>query len=1103
LFTNLSEREIILVKMKDGEPSSYFFDLTKPKHITGLNVIIQPFSYLYSTMNRDLIRNNEKFQKAISGLNAQQRKAVEQIDGPVLVIAGPGTGKTQILAARIGQILLETDAEAHNILCLTYTDAGTIAMRKRLFDFIGPEAYRVHIHTFHSFCNDIIQENLDYFGKLNLEAISDLERIELFRKLVHQLKEGNPLKRYRGDVYFEVDRLMELFSIMKRENWTTEYIIEKADEYLEMIEHAEPGSEIYKSFYYSKKTKTADAGDKKPSYQDELDKINVLKYAAKEFINYQKIMSDANRYDFDDMILWILNAFKNDQNFLLNYQERYQYFLIDEYQDTSGSQNELIRLLIDFWENPNVFVVGDDDQSIFRFQGANVENIEQYCNWFPQNLAKIMLQNNYRSTQAILDLSKNLIDFNTERIKMEGLSKSLIASNSTFENNTLVPQIIEYETPIQEFASVTEQVYKLINEQKVDPKEIAIIYKEHKSGEELAHYFQSREIPVSTKKRVNILTIPFAQKLINILRYLAAENDISYSGDELLFKILHYDFYEINPIDIAKLSVAVNNHNYSNKEKTSLRRMLAEMNKKTIDLFEETSIQHMRRLSADIEYWIKESNNFTLQNLFEKIITRGGILAYILKSPEKTWLMQVLSSLFNFLKEESRKNPDMGLAEFVNTIDLLDDNGLSLELNKVLFNEHGVNFLTCHGSKGLEFQYVFFIGATKNVWEGKRKFSRTYKIPETLFLSNSKGKDEEELRRLFYVAMTRAKTNLQISYTSTDLKGKEIERSMFVGELLSTSAITVEKLTVEDPLIMDFFALNFKEENSKVSTSSIDHDWVESVLEKYTLSVTHLNNYLSCPLKFYFQNLVMVPSGKNETMTFGSSIHWALEKFFREVIETKEFPSVDTLIRDFDWYMIRNREAFTKEQFERRTEYGHKIIPPYYNFYIDKWHKIVSTETPIKNVEVNGIPIKGKIDKIEFDGNAVNVVDYKTGSYDSAKKKLNPPSEKDPLGGDYWRQAVFYKILIDNYRVKDWKVISTEFDFIEPVKDEYKKEKIVILPEHVKIVTKQIEDVYSKIRNHEFNTGCGKKDCEWCNFVKNNFRDAEFVFPEEEEGDLE
>ncbi len=1057
-------------------------------------------------MNKDLIRNNEHFIKALQSLNNQQLSAVNTLEGPVLVIAGPGTGKTQILAARIGKILLDTDTDAHNILCLTYTDAGTIAMRKRLFDFIGPEAYRVHIHTFHSFCNDIIQENLDYFGKLNLEAISDLEKIELFRKLVHQFKEGNPLKRYRGDVYYEMNRLMELFSIMKREFWSAEYVCQKADEYIDAIINAEPGSDYYKQFRYSKKYGDKQAGDFKPAFDEEKEKINLLKAAANEFINYQNLMREANRYDFDDMILWVLNAFNNDQNFLLNYQEKYEYFLIDEYQDTSGSQNELIRLLINYWENPNVFVVGDDDQSIFKFQGANVENIEKYCNWFPSRLAKIMLEKNYRSTQAILDLSKSLIDFNTERVSLDGLSKHLIASNPAFNNSSIKPKIIEYETPMQEFASVTEQVYNLITNENIDPKEIAVIYKEHKAGEELAHYFQLREIPVSTKKRVNILKEPFAQKVLNILRYLAFENDIPYSGDELLFQILHYDFYTINPIDAAKLSVSATQHNYTSKDKTSIRRLLVEMNKSTPDMFENESMQGLRRLSSDIEFWIKESNNVTLQSLFEKIITRGGILAYVLKSPEKIWLMQVLSSLFNFLKEESRRDPNMGLKKFVSTIDLLEENDLSLELNKVLFNEHGVNFLTCHGSKGLEFKFVFLIGANKNTWEGKRKLNRTYKIPETLFQSNNIGDEIQELRRLFYVALTRAKTNLQISYTKTDIKGKEIERSMFVGELLSSNKIEVESRTIDDHDVLNFFALNFMDADAQVSTNAIDHNWVDSILEKYTLSVTHLNNYLDCPLKFYFQNLVMVPSGKSDSMTFGSSIHWALEKFFRLVVETKDFPPVENLIKDFDWYMYRNREAFTKEQFERRIEYGHKIIPPYYHQYINEWNKIVSPELSIKNVEVNGIPIKGKIDKIEFNGNEVNVVDYKTGSYDNAKKKFVKPNDKDPNGGDYWRQAVFYKILIDNYRLKDWRVISTEFDFVEPIKEKsdgqkeiYKKEKVVITPDDVKIVTKQIEEVYQKIKNHEFNTGCGKKECEWCNFVKNNFKDANFIIPKDEE----
>ena len=158
-----------------------------------------------------------KFEEEYQKLNEAQRRAVDTIDGPVMVIAGPGTGKTQILAARIGKILLDTDALPENILCLTYTDAGTIAMRKRLLQFIGADAYKVHIYTFHAFCNDVIQDNLPLFEKTSLDPISELESIQLFKNLIDSFPKNHPLKRYRGDVYFEINNLRHLFSAMKRE----------------------------------------------------------------------------------------------------------------------------------------------------------------------------------------------------------------------------------------------------------------------------------------------------------------------------------------------------------------------------------------------------------------------------------------------------------------------------------------------------------------------------------------------------------------------------------------------------------------------------------------------------------------------------------------------------------------------------------------------------------------------------------------------------------------------------------------------------------------------------------------------------------------------
>ena len=210
----------------------------------------------------------EKFNEVYTKLNQQQKQAVDTINGAVMVIAGPGTGKTQILGARIGKILLETDTLPQNILCLTYTDAGTVAMRKRLLSFIGPDAYKVNIHTFHSFCNDVIQDNLSLFEKKSLNPISDLEKIELFKQLIDGFKKDNVLKRYRGDVYYEIANLRNLFSNMKREGWTKEFLLTSIEKYIKDLPTRD-------EFVYKKKYKEFNAGDLKQSKIDEDDQTKI------------------------------------------------------------------------------------------------------------------------------------------------------------------------------------------------------------------------------------------------------------------------------------------------------------------------------------------------------------------------------------------------------------------------------------------------------------------------------------------------------------------------------------------------------------------------------------------------------------------------------------------------------------------------------------------------------------------------------------------------------------------------------------------------------------------------------------------------------------
>ena len=1044
---------------------------------------------------------NEKFQEALANLNPEQLAAVNKMDGPVLVVAGPGTGKTQILAARIGKILTDTDALPNEILCLTYTDAGAIAMRKRLFDFIGPDAYRVNIYTFHAFCNEIIQENLEYFGKLNLEPLSELDGAMLFRELVDEFPNEHLLKRFTGDIYFDAPRLKRLFSTMKSEGWNEEIIGAAVKEYVEDLPNRD-------EFIYKRANAKAGIkiGDPKQKDIDKIvDTMQKLLSAVSEYKNYAAKMSAKNWYDYDDMIIWVLKAFRENDEILRKYQERYQYILVDEFQDTSGSQNELLKFLLNYWETPNVFVVGDDDQSIFKFQGANMANIMNFANEYVSVLETVVLRHNYRSNQQILDISKALISNNNERLTSQlKLDKDLRASHPRFNELNIEPVIREYENPGKEVVDVAMQI-KILIEKGTPANEIAVIYRNHSQVEELLQYLDVEKIAVNTKRKIDVLEQPFGEKIITILRYLAMEMDSPYSGDELLFEIMHYDFFNIAPIEVAKASIAVAKENYAvysnNQPKTSLRRYIGEMRTPTQPgLFDNVQNVEMKYLINNIELLLKDAVSITLQQFFQQVIGKMGILRYIMHQQEKGTYMQMLTSFFDFLKDESRKSPEITLADLILTIDLMKKNNIRLSLNQMIFSEKGINFLTAHGSKGLEYEHVFFIGCDKKTWDAKGR-NTGFSYPDTL--TQSKGDDiaqKEESRRLFYVALTRAKQCLMISYSSTDKNGKDQEASQFLGEILADTQLQVERPQVKEDDMIGFYATQFTIDD-KPRVELLDHNYINQLLQNYTLSVTHLNNYLDCPLRFYFQCLIRVPSGKSPSATFGQAVHWALNRTFKKLQEWgDEFPPTEEFMKEFRWYMFRNRDSFTKEEFKLRLAYGEKILPPYYELNVEQWNKVAVTERAIKNIEIKGVPIKGNLDKIEFEGKNVTVVDYKTGKLKNAKDKFLRPTNDDLNGGDYWRQAVFYKILIDNDRTNDWQVVSTIFDFVEPVKDgEYHKEKLFITTEDTDTVTEQIITVYQKIMAHDFNTGCGKKECDWCHFVKSNFSQAENVMVEEGE----
>ncbi|HHZ64072.1 MAG TPA: ATP-dependent helicase, partial [Flavobacteriales bacterium] len=995
---------------------------------------------------------------------------------------------------RIGNILKNTDALPYNILCLTYTEAGTIAMRKQLQKFIGPAAYRVSIYTFHAFCNDIIQRNPAYFGNRELEPISELETVDLLMKLLDGLDASNPLKRLSGQIYYDVPLMKDLFRKMKEESWTPEYIGKCIDSYLEDLP-------LRDAFIYKKANSKKDiqAGDVKQHLIDkEADKMTKLREASQLFSKYRELMKRNNRYDYNDMILWVLEAFKKDEDFLRIQQEKYLYFLVDEYQDTNGAQNELLNFLINYWDKPNVFTVGDDDQSIFEFQGARMRNIMDFYEAYRDDMKVILMEDNYRSSQHILDASRMLIENNNERLvnRIEGLQKVLTAKNDEVASSDIHPEIISYYNIKHQEASIVDEIEELHKNGAV-LNEIAVIFFRHRQAEEIINTMEKKGIPYNVTRKINILELPLIQNLIKILDYINLETQRPHSAEHHLFEIMHFNFLGLSSRDAAKIMY------YSGSDwKLKLREVLTD--KDALEGLNLESLKAVSEFEREINHWIQESANTTLQALFEKIINRGGVLKEIMNSPDKTWLMQVLISFFDFIKEESMKNAKLSLKVFLQTLEKMELNKIPINVNRTVFQEDGVNFVTAHSSKGLEFQRVFLIGCNADVWDKKGR-SYAYSLPDTLTQTNLENM-EESARRVFFVAMTRAKEHLHISYAARNNKGKDLEKSLYVAELLEGSDLKIEEKHLSTERITEL-SMEGLTELILPKADLLDTDFISAKLENYSLSVTHLNKYLECPVAYYYSVILRVPAAKNDSMAFGSAVHWALKSLFDKMQESgkDKFPPKEELVSDFMFDMRRNEASFNEQQFKRRKELGQEILPAYYDKYVNTWNRVVVSEYNITNVEMDGIPLNGKLDKMEFNNREVNVVDYKTGKVENGLKKLRPPSDKDPLGGDYWRQVVFYKILMDELRPKKWTMVSGEIDFIERATSKEKdfvKREIVVERGDIIIVKEQIRQTWDNIIGQKFEVGCNKEECAWCNFVKNQYVSKESLAVETEEEDI-
>ncbi|HRK82120.1 MAG TPA: ATP-dependent DNA helicase [Saprospiraceae bacterium] len=1036
---------------------------------------------------------DEAFGQVLAQLDAWQRRAVDQIEGPVVVIAGPGAGKTHIMAARIGRILRDTDAKANNILCLTFTDAGVLALRSRLLQLIGPEAHRVHIFTFHSFCNSIIQDNLDLFGRRDLEPVSELERIEITRRLLESLAPDHPLRQGHTDPHLYEQQLRELFRLMKSEDWKPEFVSMSIDAWLaDLPQRSE--------YQYARSGKGLKKGDpKKALLQTASERMARLRAAAQLYPAYESAMRAARRYDYDDMILWVLRAFETNETLLRNYQEQYLYFMVDEYQDTNGAQNEVLLQLARYWEEPNLFIVGDDDQSVYEFQGARLQNLTEFLESYRNSVELIVLPNNYRSSQHILDAAAGVIQHNQLRVVHQfpelRIEKKLVAANPAVAALPQLPEWVVYPNRLHEIIDIARQI-ETWRDEGVPLSEIAVIYARHRQAEALQALLERRGIPCQTKRKTDILKLPMLRHWLEWLRYIETELRDPGSGEYYLFRLLHFHFTELPAAEINRL------HLYLAAQSPAVPRRTALSDAALLQAAGIRETEPFLRLSRSIDELMHSLANDTLPAFLERALHRSGLLAWVLRQPDAVQLLEVMRTFFDFAELETLRRPQLSLMGLLSILDSFETNGVPIELQHNAVAGKGVQLVTAHSAKGLEFERVFVLDAVKEEWEPrKRSGGGRFALPDTLTRSAEEDALEAR-RRLFYVAMTRAKTWLQVSYSMAGNAGKPLQAAVFVDELLEHSGREARQQTLSAEQIAPGMAAMLSEAPPQIAEAP-PLDIIAPLLEGFAMSITALNRYLRCPLEFYYQHILRAPAPATARAAYGTAMHFAVQRFFERMLADREkvFPDLATLRHFFETEMRRLQGRFTPSQWEHYTNTGHSRLEALHRQEDWRRHRDVKVEYTVRRTHLEGVPMTGTIDKIEFyDQLLVSVVDYKTGKPDAAK--LAPPSSKNPYGTPYWRQLAFYKLLYEHFDQSSRLVREGAITFLDPDAEGRFVTLRTSFDSHDMAMLKElIENTYARIMQQDFYTGCGKSDCLWCNFLRHNAPTETFTAPEIEDLD--
>jgi DNA helicase II / ATP-dependent DNA helicase PcrA len=981
---------------------------------------------------------------AYSNLNIMQKKAVDTIEGPVMVVAGPGTGKTQVLALRIARILQITDVGADAVLCLTFTRSGVSAMKNRLESYIGSSTRNVKISTFHSFAGDIVEK---YHSVLDFDraptTLEDNQAVLMVDQLLHEY-EWNYIRPRTNPAQYFAD-LKGLISILKRERLTPAMFLEEVDKEIESL----------KQDPESISTRGESKGQIKKEIEKKIESLERTKEVVEFYRLYENIKKEQGFMDYDDVLEYAVKIVELSEDARDDIRETYQYILIDEHQDSSGVQNAFLRAVWAGVDSPNIFVVGDDRQLIYGFSGASLSYFEEFKTLFGK-IELITLTENYRSTANILSLADDLLQ--------SSITKEKLKSNKTgLEKISLSGYSYERDEVISAGLFFKDQISK-----GVEPHECVLLVPKNRHVRNAISILRGMGLVVYSPLGFSLFDLPNAQSLIRILRIVDSPFDTTLLAQSLLDKnsniptmLAHTALHEMKnaPLTIS----TIENYGFKNQ------------------IFEGES--PVSSWGKKLSSWI---NTLAHSRISEIVSVLGNeFLITNTKSHEELLTnTEMVRSLLHTSIAWEEKHAGQHLSEFIKYISRLEQYGQNIELASFGSNS-GVQVMTLHRSKGLEYKNVWIAHINEETLMSQKR--QAFTLPETIKI-HIHERDTAAARRELYVAITRAKEVCHISFAEKTYDVKALTLANILTDLPQNHFVIKSSKETEEILLS--FGPQIYTDIAKKETQDISEELKNYVKENYStlkVSVTMLNNFFSCPWKWYFRNFLKLPENKSTSLALGSVVHTLIEF----ILKSNQKPDQKQLEDKIDFEL--NKEGIVDiKELKTLSKDAMSAVNNWIEIYYPNLSKERVSERSVsfRDPIFPHLSMYGKIDLTErYPNGDVSVTDFKTG-----KVKTTNEIEKETSNGqlsDYMRQLVMYSYLIKGAE-KGTAVTSSRLLFVEAdKKDKNSLYEARITDSQIELLIKDIKEYDENIKSGEWvsraclHKGYGdNSDCEYCTLSK-------------------